>query len=153
MFRPLRFMWPLERRILLGARSGGVHALHPDKISVKLPFWGRLDFPGPTFHLDLMLTFNQNLFVRIQEVEGTRAPVPRPLENGFSVNLLYRVLGIYTPSETAEAYFILPNDRDEIWFISQRHVRFGVLKEGETHHLPLNWTEFLDGPEEKPVSR
>ena len=99
-----------------------------------------------------MLTFNPNLFVRIQEVEGPRAPVPRPLENGFSVNRLYRVLGIYTPSETAEAYFILPNDRDEIWFISQRHVRFGLLQEGTAHHLPLHWTESLDGPEDKPVS-
>lgn len=84
-----------------------------------------------------MLAFNKDLFVRIHEVEGPRAPLPRPLESGFSVNRLYRVLGIYSPSETAEAYFILPNDRHELWFISQRHVRFGVLEETEAPHLPL----------------
>ncbi|CAM3622824.1 hypothetical protein DESA109040_18005 [Deinococcus saxicola] len=84
-----------------------------------------------------MLAYNKDLFVRIQEAQGVRAPVPQPLESGFSLNRLYRVLGVYSPSETAEAYFILPNDRDEIWFISQRHVRFGLLKQTEAHHLPL----------------
>lgn len=47
-------------------------------------------------------------------------------------------MGIYTPSETAEAYFILVNDRDEFWFISQRHVRFALLKATTAHHLPLS---------------
>lgn len=90
-----------------------------------------------------MIAFNQNLFVRIQEVEGNRAPSPRPLESGFSPERLYRVLGIYTPSETAEAYFILPNDQDEIWFISQRHLRFAVILDTPAHHLPLNATRLV----------
>jgi len=84
-----------------------------------------------------MLAYNKDLFVRIQEVQGSRAPVPRPLENGFSCDRLYRVLGIYTPAETAEAYFILPNDRHELWFISQRHVRFGALNASPEPHLPF----------------
>jgi hypothetical protein len=101
-----------------------------------------------------MLAFNQDLFVRIQEVEGSRAPAPRPLENGFSSERLYRVLGIYTPSETAEAYFILPNDRNEIWFISQRHLRFGIIMDTSAHHLPLNWAEMqLETPEEPVLDR
>lgn len=83
-----------------------------------------------------MLAYNKDLFVRIQEVQGPRAPMPRPLESGFSPGRLYRVLGVYSPSETAEAYFILPNDRDELWFISQRHVRFGTLQQTAAHHLP-----------------
>jgi hypothetical protein len=111
-----------------------------------------LTFLMTAYHLDSMLTFNPQLFVRIQEVEGPRAPVPRPLENGFSPDRLYRVLGIYTPSETAEAYFILPNDRDEIWFISQRHVRFGCLQEGPAQHLPLDWGEVVKETGEPSVS-
>lgn len=84
-----------------------------------------------------MLAFHPDLFVRIEQLEGPRAPQPRPLDNGFSADRLYRVLGVYSPSETAEAYLILPNDTDELWFISQRHVRFGCLKHTEVHHLPL----------------
>lgn len=84
-----------------------------------------------------MLAYNPDLFVRIQQVEGPRSPLPRPLDSGFGVTRLYRVLGVYSPSETAEAYFILPNDADELWFISQRHVRFGALRQTAAHHLPL----------------
>lgn len=91
-----------------------------------------------------MLAYNKDLFVRIQEFDGPRAPMPRPLESGFSRNRLYRVLGIYSPSETAEAYFILPNDRDEIWFISQRHLRFGALEDSGAQHLPLPAGRALD---------
>lgn len=64
-----------------------------------------------------------NLYVRIQQMTGERAPQPLPMANGFSDDRVYEVLGIHTPSETAEAYLILKNDRDEIWFISNRHVR------------------------------
>lgn len=101
-----------------------------------------------------MLAYNEDLFVRIQEVQGARAPMPKPLESGFSPDRLYRVLGIYSPSETAEAYLILPNDRDEIWFISQRHVRFGVLKQTDAHHLPLSPCGPLNlGVPERPASQ
>ncbi|WP_245872854.1 hypothetical protein [Deinococcus planocerae] len=93
-----------------------------------------------------MLAYNKDMFVRIEEFGGPRAPMPRPLESGFSRNRLYRVLGIYSPSETAEAYFILPNDRDEIWFISQRHVRFGALEETGAQHLPLPAGRALELP-------
>lgn len=82
-----------------------------------------------------MLAFNPQMFVRIQEMEGPRAPVPRPLESGFSEGRLYRVLGIYNPSETSDAYFILSNDRDEMWFICQRHLRFAGLHDTDAHHL------------------
>lgn len=85
-----------------------------------------------------MLAFQPNLFVRIVQLEGPRAPQPKPLDSGFSEGTLYRVLGVYSPSETSEAYFILPNDRDEMWFISQRHLRFGRLEETSAHHLPVS---------------
>lgn len=61
------------------------------------------------------------LTVRIEQLE--HGPLPMPLASGFDAGKPYRVLGLYTPSETAEAWFILANDRDEIWFISNRHLR------------------------------
>ncbi|WP_235610439.1 hypothetical protein [Deinococcus aerius] len=83
-----------------------------------------------------MLAFHPQMFVRVEQLEGPRAPVPRPLDSGFSTDRLYRVLGIYNPSETSDAYFILPNDRGELWFICQRHLRFAGLHDTAAHHLP-----------------
>ncbi|MEF2278755.1 hypothetical protein V3W47_10635 [Deinococcus sp. YIM 134068] len=84
-----------------------------------------------------MLAFHPNLFVRVEQLEGPRSPQPRPLESGFSVTCMYRVLGVYSPSETAEAYFILANDTDQMWFISQRHLRFACLLDSPSQRLPL----------------
>lgn len=79
-----------------------------------------------------MLAFNERMLVRIVQHENVRSPQPRPLENGFSEGRVYRVLGIYSPSETSEAYFVLSNDREEVWFISNRHCRFaGLLGDGD----------------------
>ena len=64
-----------------------------------------------------------NLYVRIEQYPGERAPQPLPLESGFSKDRVYEILGVHTASETAEAYLILRNDRDELWFISNRHCR------------------------------
>jgi hypothetical protein len=42
----------------------------------------------------------------------------------------YRVLGIFSASESAECFFILGNDRSETWFVSNRHFRIvGVFPE------------------------
>ncbi len=79
-----------------------------------------------------------DLYVRVQELDSPRAPQPRPLDNGFSTHIAYRVLGLYSPSETSEAYFILSNDRDEVWFISNRHLRTHAVLPGTTaFRLPL----------------
>jgi len=56
-------------------------------------------------------------------MDGQFAPRPLPLDNGFRPEVPYEVLGIYSASESAEAYLILRNDRDEMWFISNRHCR------------------------------
>lgn len=85
-----------------------------------------------------MLAFLPDLFVVVHEFPGERAPQPRPLASGFSGGTAYRVLGVHTPSETAEAYFILSNDRDEVWFVSNRHFRTHALVPGTTAlRLPL----------------
>ncbi|WP_252120472.1 hypothetical protein [Symbiopectobacterium purcellii] len=72
-----------------------------------------------------MLWLEQGLYLRIQELDN--GPRPLPLQSGFSVGTAYRVLGCFNPSETSDAYYILANDRDEIWFICNRHVRVVTL--------------------------
>ena len=79
-----------------------------------------------------VLALNPDLFVVVHEMEGDRAPMPRPLASGFTPDKAYRVLGCHSPSETSEAYFILSNDRDEVWFVSNRHFRTYALLPGTT---------------------
>ena len=68
-----------------------------------------------------MLWIEQGLYIRIQELDN--GPTPLPLKSGFNMETAYRVLGCFNPSETSDAYYILANDRDETWFICNRHVR------------------------------
>lgn len=75
----------------------------------------------------MSLTFNEKIHVYIKEMNGDRSPIPKPLASGFSEGKLYKVYGMYSPSETSECYFMLVNDRDEFWFISNRHLRFAGL--------------------------
>lgn len=68
-----------------------------------------------------MLTLQEGLFLRVQELEN--GPTPFPLRSGFNADTAYRALGMFNPAETSDAYFIFSNDRDEIWFICNRHMR------------------------------
>lgn len=72
-----------------------------------------------------MTSLEPGLYVRIEELDN--GPKPLPLINGFSPSQAYRALGLYNPSETSDAYFVLSNDRDEIWFICNRHLRSHAL--------------------------
>ncbi len=86
-----------------------------------------------------MISISDALFVVVNEMGGDRAPRPLPLANGFSEHVAYRILGVHSPSETGEAYLILSNDRDEIWFISNRHFRTWELRpETNALRLPLS---------------
>ena len=76
-----------------------------------------------------MTSLESGLYVRIEGLEN--GPKPFPLASGFSANHAYRALGLYNPSETSDAYFVLSNDRDEIWFICNRHVRTYLLMHDE----------------------
>jgi hypothetical protein len=84
-----------------------------------------------------MIAFEHGLYVRIEEFPGPRAPMPRPLASGFSDDLAYRVIGLYNPSESSDAYFVLSNDRDEVWFICNRHLRTAGLRADGPLRLPL----------------
>lgn len=72
-----------------------------------------------------MISLEPGLYVRIEELDN--GPKPLPLLSGFSTSQAYRALGLYNPSESGDAYFVLSNDRDEIWFICNRHVRTHAL--------------------------
>lgn len=83
-----------------------------------------------------MTTLEPGLYVRIEELDN--GPKPFPLANGFSAGHAYRALGLYNPSETSDAYFVLSNDRDEIWFICNRHVRsHALLPDVSALRLPI----------------
>ena len=75
-----------------------------------------------------MLTLESGLYVRVQELPN--GPKPLPLQSGFSSDVAYRALGMFNPSETSDAYYILSNDRDETWFICNRHLRTVALLPG-----------------------
>ena len=86
-----------------------------------------------------MISVQPGLYVRIEQLEGERAPQPLPLSSGFTRESAYLVLGMFTASETSEAYLILVNESDEIWFISNRHVRTcGLRPNSQELRLPLS---------------
>ena len=60
--------------------------------------------------------------VKINQLNSTNAPRPLPLENNFSLEKEYEIIGLHCPSETSEAYCILVNDMNQLWFISNRHL-------------------------------
>ena len=83
-----------------------------------------------------MLTLESGMYLRVEELPN--GPPPFPLRSGFNDATAYRALGLYNPSETSDAYFILSNDRDEVWFIRNRHLRVvGVLASRSATRLPL----------------
>lgn len=84
-----------------------------------------------------MLWLEQGLYVKIVEMDN--GPRPLPLLSGFNSETAYRALGCFNPSESSDAWYILSNDRDEIWFISNRHLRTVFLKaSAQEFRLPLS---------------
>jgi hypothetical protein len=84
-----------------------------------------------------MTQFNERLFVEIVPLDNERPPQPHPIQHGkFDPALIYKVLGIYNPSETSECYFMMANPEREIWFIPQRHVRAYALIKSDEFFLP-----------------
>jgi hypothetical protein len=82
-----------------------------------------------------MLSLESGMYLRVEQLPN--GPRPLPLESGFSVGTAYRAMGMFNPSETSDAYFIFCNDRDEIWFICNRHLRcLGLIP--HSHAVRLN---------------
>ncbi len=82
------------------------------------------------------MDITDRLYVEIVPCESAHAPVPHPVKHGrFDINRIYKVLGMYNPSETSEAYFVLSNADREVWFISNRHLRVAGLFDGDALSL------------------
>ena len=75
-----------------------------------------------------LIALENGLYLRVQELPN--GPKPFPLQSGFNPDTAYRALGLFNPSETSDAYYILSNDRDEVWFICNRHLRTAALVAG-----------------------
>ena len=85
------------------------------------------------------MDINDRLFVEIHPFEGPRQPHPHPIRDGhFDPAFVYKVLGVYNPSETSECYFVLANPRRQIWFIPQRHLLAYRLIDSDELFLPID---------------
>src|SRR5438132_1034792 len=83
------------------------------------------------------MNFNDRLYVEIVPLESGTVPHPHPIDEGrCDPALVYKVLGVYNPSETSECYLMLANPQREIWFIPQRHVRAYKLIDSDEFFLP-----------------
>lgn len=83
----------------------------------------------------MSITINQKLYVTLQPLEHVK---PHPINDGrFDPAYAYKVLGVYNASETSECFFILSNTYNEMWFISQRHLRVHKLIDSDEFYMPL----------------
>lgn len=86
-----------------------------------------------------MTSLQPGLCVSIQVRD--RCPEPFLLSSGSLADRAYRALGLYNALRTSEAYFVLSNDRDEIWFICARHDRANaLLPDKRVFALPISGT-------------
>lgn len=84
------------------------------------------------------MNINERLYVEIVPMEAPHIPHPQPVtEGGFNPAWVYKVLGMYNPSETSECYFVLSNPQRQIWFIPQRHLRAFGLIDSDQLLLPM----------------
>ena len=91
------------------------------------------------------MDIHDRLYVEVVPYEGFHPPVPHPVEHAkLDVNRIYKVLGVYNPSETSEAYFLLVNAKRETWYISNRHLRAAGLYDGDAFSLPKPCKEEMD---------
>jgi len=83
------------------------------------------------------MDINPRLYVEIHPYDGPHSPHPHPIDEGhFDTDYVYKVLGMYNPSETSECYFVLANTRRQIWFIPQRHLLAHRLIDSDEFFLP-----------------
>lgn len=86
---------------------------------------------------DIAMDINPRLYVEIHPFDGAPSPHPHPIDEGhFDPDYVYKVLGMYNPSETSECYFVLANTARQIWFIPQRHLLAYRLIDSDEFFLP-----------------
>ncbi len=92
------------------------------------------------------MDIDPRLFVEIHPMETERRPRPDPIEDGgFDPSFVYKVIGMYNPSETSECYFVLVNPKRQIWFIPQRHLLAYKLIDSDEFYLPKVVTDTVPG--------
>ena len=84
------------------------------------------------------MDINARLYVEIHPFDGPHSPHPHPIGDcHFDPKYVYKVLGMYNPSETSECYFVLSNPDRQIWFIPQRHLLAYKLIDSDEFFLPI----------------
>ena len=85
------------------------------------------------------MNIHDQLYVEIHPLESGQIPHPHPVtEAHFDPAYVYKVLGMYNPSETRECYFVLSNPQRQIWFISQRHLLAYALLDSDEFFIPMD---------------
>jgi hypothetical protein len=88
------------------------------------------------------MTFSDRLYVEIVPLENHHPPHPHPIREGrFDPAMVYKVIGVYNPSETSECYLMLVSPERQIWFIPQRHVRAYKLIDSNEFFIPKRLLE------------
>ncbi len=79
------------------------------------------------------MDINDRLYVELHPLSSGQIPHPHPItEARFDPGYVYKVLGMYNPSETSECYMVLANPARQIWFIPQRHLlAYGLIDSDE----------------------
>ncbi len=97
-----------------------------------------------------MDSLEYGLYLRVEELHN--GPKPMPLDSGFSMGRAYRALGLYNPSETSDAYFVLSNDRAEVWFICNRHLRtYALLPDERNFSVTVEGSVSQQGDQNCPI--
>jgi hypothetical protein len=78
------------------------------------------------------MDINDRLYVEIHPLTAGQIPHPHPIDEArFDPGYIYKVLGMYNPSETSECYMVLANPQRQIWFIPQRHLLAACLLDSD----------------------
>jgi hypothetical protein len=90
------------------------------------------------------MDINDQLYVEIHPLVSGQIPHPHPIdEAGFDPGYVYKVLGMYNPSETSECYMVLSNPKRQIWFIPQRHLLAYALLDSDEFFLSIEEAAML----------
>ena len=100
------------------------------------------------------MDIDPRLYVEIHPFDGPHPPHPHPIDEGhFDPDYVYKVLGMYNPSETSECYFMLANPQRQIWFIPQRHLLAYRLIDSDEFFLPKNTITSTSGATARCATR
>jgi hypothetical protein len=98
------------------------------------------------------MDINDRLYVEIHPLTSGQIPHPHPVDEArFEPGYVYKVLGMYNPSETSECYMILSNPQQQIWFIPQRHLLAYALLDSDEFYLTKEEALALRRSTRKPV--